>query len=56
MADENAPRPDDATELDDRELDKASGGLTFPDVSKTPSPGGPVPIPYPNTSTTTTTK
>ncbi|WP_437902417.1 DUF4150 domain-containing protein [Sorangium sp. So ce327] len=27
-----------------------SGGLStvFPDVCKTPSPGGPVPIPYPN--------
>lgn len=30
---------------------KGSGGmsLVFPDVCKTPSPGGPVPIPYPNT-------
>jgi hypothetical protein len=29
---------------------KGSGGinLAFPDVCKTPSPGGPVPIPYPN--------
>lgn len=29
---------------------KASDGTTvaFPDVCKTPSPGGPVPIPYPN--------
>lgn len=29
---------------------KTSGGLStvFPDVCKTPSPGGPVPIPYPN--------
>jgi hypothetical protein len=29
---------------------KSSGGMsvTFPDVCKTPSPGGPVPIPYPN--------
>ncbi len=29
---------------------KASGGmsLVFPDVCKTPSPGGPIPIPYPN--------
>jgi hypothetical protein len=29
---------------------KGSGGLStvFPDVCKTPSPGGPVPIPYPN--------
>ena len=28
-----------------------SGGqsIVFPDVCKTPSPGGPVPIPYPNT-------
>jgi hypothetical protein len=30
---------------------KGSSGITiaFPDVCKTPSPGGPVPIPYPNT-------
>ena len=30
---------------------KQSGGmnLAFPDVCKTPTPGGPVPIPYPNT-------
>ena len=29
---------------------KSSAGMsvTFPDVCKTPSPGGPVPIPYPN--------
>lgn len=29
---------------------KNSGGMitAFPDVCKTPSPGGPVPIPYPN--------
>jgi hypothetical protein len=29
---------------------KGSGGVTiaFPDVCKTPTPGGPVPIPYPN--------
>ncbi|MFY0572852.1 DUF4150 domain-containing protein [Archangium lansingense] len=29
---------------------KESGGTTvaFPDVCKTPSPGGPIPIPYPN--------
>jgi len=29
---------------------KGSGGQspTFPDVCKTPTPGGPVPIPYPN--------
>jgi len=29
---------------------KSSNGIatTFPDVCKTPSPGGPVPIPYPN--------
>lgn len=29
---------------------KDSGGITavFPDVCKTPSPGGPVPVPYPN--------
>lgn len=28
----------------------------FPDVCKTPSPGGPVPIPYPNLATTGQTK
>jgi Domain of unknown function (DUF4150) len=29
---------------------KQSGGMStvFPDVCKTPSPGGPIPIPYPN--------
>ncbi len=29
---------------------KSSGGMSpvFPDVCKTPTPGGPVPIPYPN--------
>lgn len=29
---------------------KGSGGISivFPDVCKTPTPGGPVPIPYPN--------
>ena len=29
---------------------KGSGGMSpvFPDVCKTPTPGGPVPIPYPN--------
>ena len=29
---------------------KGSGGVSpvFPDVCKTPSPGGPIPIPYPN--------
>ena len=29
---------------------KSSNGITiaFPDVCKTPSPGGPIPIPYPN--------
>jgi hypothetical protein len=27
---------------------RAQTGLAFPDVCKTPSPGGPVPIPYPN--------
>lgn len=31
-------------------LHKGSGGMSnaFPDVCKTPSPGGPVPVPYPN--------
>jgi hypothetical protein len=30
---------------------KGSNGMSivFPDVCKTPSPGGPIPIPYPNT-------
>lgn len=29
---------------------KGSGGkaISFPDVCKTPSPGGPIPVPYPN--------
>lgn len=29
---------------------KKSGGLSpvFPDICKTPSPGGPIPLPYPN--------
>ena len=29
---------------------KGSGGMSpvFPDVCKTPSPGGPIPVPYPN--------
>ena len=29
---------------------KGSGGMSivFPDVCKTPTPGGPIPIPYPN--------
>lgn len=29
---------------------KSSGGMStvFPDVCKTPTPGGPIPIPYPN--------
>jgi len=29
---------------------KSSGGMSavFPDVCKTPTPGGPVPVPYPN--------
>ncbi len=47
-------------ELGDRELGRIVGGmlsaprqggsrtLAFPDVSRAPSPGGPVPIPYPN--------
>ncbi|SEK53592.1 protein of unknown function [Stigmatella aurantiaca] len=32
---------------------KDSNGVTmaFPDVCKTPSPGGPIPIPYPNVAT-----
>lgn len=36
---------------------KGSGGLSivFPDVCKTPSPGGPVPIPYPNIGTSNDT-
>ena len=36
---------------------KGSGGMSmvFPDVCKTPTPGGPVPIPYPNTGMATNT-
>ena len=34
---------------------KGSGGKSpvFPDVCKTPSPGGPIPIPYPNLAEST---
>lgn len=36
---------------------KGSGGMNtvFPDVCKTPSPGGPIPIPYPNIGTASNT-
>ena len=36
---------------------KSSNGTTiaFPDVCKTPSPGGPIPIPYPNIAMSTDT-
>ena len=36
---------------------KSSGGMsvTFPDVCKTPSPGGHIPIPYPNIGKTSDT-
>lgn len=36
---------------------KGSGGMSpvFPDVCKTPTPGGPVPIPYPNIGTASNT-
>jgi uncharacterized protein DUF4150 len=36
---------------------KGSGGMSivFPDVCKTPTPGGPVPIPYPNTGQSSNT-
>jgi len=36
---------------------KGSGGMSmvFPDVCKTPTPGGPVPIPYPNIGQSNTT-
>ena len=36
---------------------KSSGGMSmvFPDVCKTPTPGGPVPIPYPNIGQATNT-
>ena len=36
---------------------KGSGGMSpvFPDVCKTPTPGGPVPIPYPNIGQSTDT-
>ena len=37
-------------------MHETSSGLTlaFPDVCKTPSPGGPIPIPYPNVGTAPT--
>jgi hypothetical protein len=36
---------------------KSSNGIAtaFPDVCKTPTPGGPVPIPYPNIAKSTDT-
>jgi hypothetical protein len=36
---------------------RKSGGISpvFPDVCKTPSPGGPVPIPYPNVASSSDT-
>ncbi len=36
---------------------KGSGGMSmvFPDVCKTPTPGGPIPIPYPNIGQATNT-
>ena len=36
---------------------KGSGGMSpvFPDVCKTPTPGGPIPIPYPNIGKATDT-
>ncbi len=55
-----------APELSDSQLDAVAGGagvvgvtmnlshgvsIVFPDVCKTPSPGGPTPIPYPGTGT-----
>ena len=33
---------------------KGQAVYSFPDVCKTPSPGGPVPIPYPNMGTSST--
>ena len=53
------------TEIESPELDGVSGGgaldrarrkakkaaETFPDVSVTPTPGGPIPVPYPNVPT-----
>ena len=50
-------------ELSDEQLESVAGGMfpvvttgggvciAFPDVCKTPSPGGPVPVPYPNIGT-----
>ena len=55
-------------ELTDEQLEMVAGGLfsavtlsgglciAFPDVCKTPSPGGPVPVPYPNIGMATDTK
>lgn len=40
----------DSAELSDEELEGMAGGLGFPDVCKTPAPGGPIAIPYPNTT------
>lgn len=48
--DELPATTDDATTVPDGEAGDVKGGISFgfPDVTKTPSPGGPIPIPYPN--------
>ena len=58
MADQDKKKDQDA--VSDEQLEDVAGGMFpastkgggisfgFPDVCKTPSPGGPVPTPYPN--------
>jgi hypothetical protein len=40
----------DDLELTADETEQVTGGRSALDVSKTPTPGGPVPLPYPNVS------
>ena len=39
--------PRETEDVTPEQAEKAKGGL-FPDISKVPSPTGPIPIPYPN--------
>jgi hypothetical protein len=40
----------DDLELPVEESEQVKGGRSVLDVTKTPTPGGPVPLPYPNVS------
>ena len=48
MGDEAKKKKVTANELEITQESSNSATSAFPDVCKTPSPGGPVPIPYPN--------